>query len=167
MIMGPRATRNCVIVNFNKSVPILLKVIGDITNEDKNRTSSSVVPKDIAFVAGASSGRRRTFGVEASLELHFWTSGASPIPAFSITVNLPSHWSVPIYMAALYVTVRKTSALVPRKVEEAWGCVTGPFVTINEVAFLYHQSTDNILEIVKRSDAFAYVKGGCSNRELI
>jgi hypothetical protein len=36
-----------------------------------------------------------------------------------------------MYMAALYVTVKKTSALVPRKVEEAWGSVTGPFIMIN------------------------------------
>ena len=161
MIMGPRATRNCVIVNFNRSIPIVLAVINDINDRDKNWTCSSLASKDIALVVGASSGRRRSFGVEASLELHFWTSGASPMPAITITVNIPSHWTVQMYMAALYVTVKKTSALVPRKVEEAWGSVTGLFITINEVAFLYHQSTENILEIINRSEAFAYIKGGC------
>jgi hypothetical protein len=150
-----------VIVNFNKSTPIVLSVINDRLLSDKSGTNPTIASKDIALVVGASSGRRRTFGVEASLELHFWTSGASPTPAFTIIINLPSHWTVRMYMAALYVTVKKTSALVPRKVDEAWGCVSGPFVTINEVAFLYHRSTDNILEIIKRSNGFAYIKGGC------
>jgi hypothetical protein len=161
MIMGPRATRNCVIVNFNRSIPIVLAVINDFKERDKNRTIRSLESKDIALVVGASSGRRRTFGVEASLELHFWKSASSPMPAFTITVKLPSHWTVRMYMGALFVTVKKTSALVPRKVEEAWGSVTAPFITINEVAFLYHQSADNILEIIKRGDGFAYIKGGC------
>ena len=96
-----------------------------------------------------------------SLEIHFWTSAASHMSAFSIVVNLPTHWTEQMYMAALYVTVKKTSALVPRKVDNAWGSVTGPFVTINKVAFLYHQATDNILDIIKRSNGFAYIKGGC------
>jgi hypothetical protein len=56
---------------------------------------------------------------------------------------------------------KKTSALVPRKVEETWGSVASPFITINEVAFLYHRETDNILDIIKRGDGFAYIKGGC------
>ena len=64
-------------------------------------------------------------------------------------------------MAALFVTVKKTSALVPRQVDEAWGSVSGPFITINEVAFLYHRETNNILDIIKRSNGFAYVIGGC------
>jgi hypothetical protein len=162
MIMGPRPTRNCVIVDFNRSIPILLAVFNAASDGDKNKTNRSLASEDIAFVVGASTGRRRTVGVEASLELHFWESEASPTPAFSLIVNLPSHWSVRTYMAALYVTVQKTSALVPRKVEESWGCVSGPFVTINEVAFLYHRSADNILEIIKRNSGFAYVEGGCS-----
>ena len=48
-----------------------------------------------------------------------------------------------------------------RKVDEAWGSVSGPFITINKVAFLYHSETDNILNIIKCSDGFAYIKGGC------
>jgi hypothetical protein len=54
-----------------------------------------------------------------------------------------------MYMSALYVTVKKTSVLVPRKVDETWGSVSGPFITINEVAFLYHRETDNILDTIK------------------
>jgi hypothetical protein len=162
MIMGPWRTRNCVIVDFNRSIPIVLALVNDSFNGDKNKMNRSLVSKDIAYVVGASTGRRQTVGVEASLELHFWQSGASPIPAFSLIVNLPSHWSVQMYMPAMYVTVRKTLALVPRKVEESWGSVSGPFVTINEVAFLYHRLVDNILEIIKRSNGFAYINWGCS-----
>jgi hypothetical protein len=29
---------------------------------------------------------------------------------------------------------------------------------INKVAFLYHREPDNILDIIKQSDGFAYVK---------
>jgi len=119
--MGPCATQNCVIINFNKSTPIVLSIIKDRLIVDKNGTNWSLASKDIALVVGTSSGRRQTFGVEASLKLHFWTSGALPTPAFTIIVHLPSHLTVQMYMAALYVTVKKTSALVPRKVDEAWG----------------------------------------------
>jgi hypothetical protein len=161
MIMGPRSTRNCVIVDFNRSVPLVLSLINDLYDVDEMRLRPSLSSQDIAFVTGASSGRRRILGVAASLEVHFWTSAASSMPAFSITINLPTHWSVRMYMAALYVTVKKTSALVPRKVEETWGSVSGPFITINEVAFLYHREIDNILDIIKRGDGFAYIRGGC------
>jgi hypothetical protein len=161
MKMGPRATRNCVIVNFTRSVPIVLSLINDLYDVDEMRLKPSLSSQDIAFVTGASSGRRRVFGAEASLEIHFWTSAASTMPAFTIIINLPTHWSVRMYMAALFVTVKKTSALVPRKVNENWGSVIGPFTTINEVAFLYHRETDNILDIIKRGDGFAYIKGGC------
>jgi hypothetical protein len=125
------------------------------------RLKPSLSSQDIAFVTGASSGRRRILGVEALLELHLWTLAASSMPAFSMIINLPTHWTVRMYMAALYVTVRKTSALVPRKVDENWGSVSGPFITINEVAFLYHRETDNILNIIKHSNGFAYIRGGC------
>jgi hypothetical protein len=64
-------------------------------------------------------------------------------------------------MAALYATAKKTSALVPRKVDESWGSVAGPFITINKVAFLYHRETGNILNIIKHGDGFAYIRGGC------
>jgi hypothetical protein len=158
--MGPRATRNCVIVNFNVAIPVVLGLINDIYDVNEMRLSPSLSSTDFAFVKGASSGRRRIFGAESSLEIHFWKSATSPTPAFSITVNLPTHWSVRMYMGALFVTVKKTSALVPRKVFEDWGLVTGPFVTINEVAFLYHRETDNILDIIKGSDGFAYIRGG-------
>ena len=161
MKMGPRATRNCVIVDFNRSVPIVLSLINDIYNVDEMRLLPSLSSDDISFVTGASSGRRRIFGAEASLEIHFWASSASSMPVFSIIVNLPTHWTVRIYMAALFVTVKKTSALVPRQVDEAWGSVSGPFITINEVAFLYHRETNNILDIIKRSNGFAYIIGGC------
>jgi hypothetical protein len=160
MKMGPRATRNCVIVDFCTSVPLVLSLINDIYDVDEMRLLPSLSSKDIAFVTGASSGRRQIFGAEASLEIHFWKSAASAMPAFSIIVNLPTHWSVRMYMAALFVTVKKTSALVPRKVDEAWGSVSGSFITINEVAFLYPRETDNILDIIKRSNGFAYIKGG-------
>ena len=75
--------RKSAIVNFNWSIPIVLAVINDINDRDKNLTNSSLASKDIALVVGASSGRRKIFGVEASLELHFWTSGALPMPAFT------------------------------------------------------------------------------------
>jgi hypothetical protein len=45
-----------------------------------------------------------------------------------------------------------SSVLVPRKVDEAWGSVTGPFVTINEVIFLYYREIINILDIIKKGD---------------
>ena len=156
--MGPRATRNCVIVNFNVAIPIVLGLINDIYNINEVRLSQSLSSQDFAFVKGASSRRRQIFGAESSLEIHFWKSAASPTPAFLIIVNLPTHWSVRMYMGALYVTVKKTKALVPRKVHEDWGAVTGPFVTINEVAFLYHRETNNILDIIRRSNGFAYIK---------
>ena len=142
-------------------MPIVLSLINDLYDVDEMRLLPSLSSEDIAFVTGASSGRRRIFGAEASLEIHFWTSAASSMPAFSIIINLPTHWTVQMYMAALFVTVKKTSALVPRKVNEAWGSVSGPFTTINEVAFLYHRDTDNILDIIKRSNGFAYIIGGC------
>jgi hypothetical protein len=138
MEMGPWVMRNHVIVNFNRYIPIVLALINDIYDGDKNRTNCLLTSTDIAFVVSASTRRRQTFGVEASLELHFWVSGALPMPAFTIIINLSSLWTVWIYMVALYVTVKKTLALVPRKVDEAWGCVAGPFVTINKVAFLHH-----------------------------
>jgi len=159
--MGPRATRNCVIVDFNRAIPIVLGLINEIYDVNEMRLSQSLSSHDFALVKGASSGRRRIFGAQASLEIHFWTSAASPMPAYTIVVNLPTHWTVRMYMAALYVTVKKTAALVPRKVNEGWGSVAGPFVTINEVAFLYHRETNNILDIIKRSYGFAYIKGGC------
>jgi hypothetical protein len=93
--------------------------------------------------------------------MHFWTSAASSMPAFSMIINLLTHWTVRMYMAALYVTVKKTLALVPRKVDESWGSVSGPFITINKVAFLYHKETNIILDIIKRSNGFAYIRGGC------
>jgi hypothetical protein len=68
---------------------------------------------------------------------------------------------VNVHGGALFVTVKKTSAFVPSKVDEAWGSVTGQFITINEVAFMYHRETDNILDIIKWSNGFAYIKGGC------
>jgi hypothetical protein len=83
------------------------------------------------------------------------------MPAFSIIVNLLTHWTVQMYMGALFVTVKKTSALVSRKVDEAWGSVSGPFITMNKVFFLYHRESDNILDIIKRSDSFSYIKGDC------
>jgi hypothetical protein len=62
---------------------------------------------------------------------------------------------------------KKTSALVPRKVKKTWGSVSGPFITINEAAFLYHRETDNtILDIIKRSEGFTYIRGGCLTRFL-
>jgi hypothetical protein len=76
----------------------------------------------------------------------------------ALMVNLPTHWTVGMYMAALLVTVKKISALVPRKVDEAWGSVSGPFFTIHKVTFLYHQATDNILNIIKCSNSFAAIK---------
>jgi hypothetical protein len=160
--MGPRVTRNCVIVDFNRAIPLLLGLVNEIYDVTEMRQSQVLPSQDFAFVKGASSGRRQIFGAEASLEIHFWTSAASLTPAFSIVVHLPSHWTVRMYMGALYVTVRKTSALVPRKVNQSWGSVAGPFVTINEVAFLYHRTTDNILDIINRNDGFANIKGGCA-----
>ena len=158
--MGPRPTRNCVIVDFNRAIPIVMGLVNEIYDVNEMRPNQVLPSPDFAFVKGASSGRRQIFGAEASLEIHFWTSAVSPKPAFSIVVNLPSHWTVRMYMAALYVTVRKTSAILPRKVNETWGSVVGPFITMNEVAFLYHQPTENIIDIIMRSDGFAYIKGG-------
>jgi hypothetical protein len=82
------------------------------------------------------------------------------MPAFSLIVNLPTHWTVQMYMAALFVTVKKTYALLPREVDEAWGSVDGPFIIINKDVFLYHRETNNILDIRKHSNGFAYIKGG-------
>jgi hypothetical protein len=95
-----------------------------------------------------SSRRQWIFGTEALLEIHFWTSSATSMPAFSIIVNLLTHWTVQMYMSALFVTVKKTSVLVPRKVNEAWGSLSGSFITMNEVAFLYHRETKNIQDII-------------------
>jgi hypothetical protein len=57
--------------------------------------------------------------------------------------------------------LRKYPHLCHKKVDEAWGSVTGPFITINVVIFLYHRETGNILDIIKRSNDFAFNKGGC------
>jgi hypothetical protein len=57
-IMEPRATRNCVIVDFNRSVPLVLSLINDIVYDvDEMRLKPSLSSQDIAFVTGASSGR--------------------------------------------------------------------------------------------------------------
>jgi hypothetical protein len=37
MTMGPRATRNCVIVDFNRSVPLVLSLINDLYDVDEMR----------------------------------------------------------------------------------------------------------------------------------
>jgi hypothetical protein len=58
MIMGPRATQNCVIVDFNRSVPLVLLLINDIYDVDEMRLKPSLSIQDIAFITGATSGRR-------------------------------------------------------------------------------------------------------------
>jgi hypothetical protein len=115
MIMGPRATRNCVIVDFNRSVPLVLLLINDLYDVDGMRLKPSLSSQDIAFVTGASSGRQQILGIAALLEIHFWTLAASSMPAFSIMINLPTHWSIWMYMAALYVTVNRNIGACAKK----------------------------------------------------
>jgi hypothetical protein len=52
MKMGPRATRNCVIVNFNRAtcIPIDLAASMMYVPVDEMRLSQSLSPDDIAFV---------------------------------------------------------------------------------------------------------------------
>jgi hypothetical protein len=56
MIMGPPATRNCVIVDFNRYVPLVLSLINDLYDVDEMRLKPSLSSQYIAFVTGASSG---------------------------------------------------------------------------------------------------------------
>jgi hypothetical protein len=50
MIIGPRATRNCVIVDINRYVPLVLSLINDIYDVDELRLKPSLSSQDIAFV---------------------------------------------------------------------------------------------------------------------
>jgi hypothetical protein len=57
MKMGPWGTRNCVIVDFNRYIAIVLSLINDIFDGDENRRNRSLTSKDTAFIVGASTRR--------------------------------------------------------------------------------------------------------------
>jgi hypothetical protein len=78
--MGPQATRNCVIINSNRAIPIVLGLINEIYDVNEMRLSQSL------------SSLQAEGGKHLELK-HPWR-----FTFLDVIVNLPTHWTVKMHM---------------------------------------------------------------------
>lgn len=151
--MGPAKTENGAVLVLNSPTPVASK--------------SELDAKKLIYAKKIS--MRNRFDENEAIacsEICFWSSKSTKteeekesenVPDLVVKVKYPGQWSEQVYLAVLYITIKRNEGIMVDSITQEYGVVQAPFETLNYVHYMYSSALDEVLELIDTNKALAKV----------